>query len=142
VVQNVPKVLDQLKLAQSLGGESTALIWLSLAVALLVLLVAGVVSVAAVLLMALVEGTQVFVDEYGITVDCPLLPGPLARRLGAGRIPWQSVTGVGRRWMRFVVVGDVGQKGQKGSNSVGFLFADQLERLVLIIVECSPNLKG
>jgi hypothetical protein len=141
VVQDAPKMLEQLKLAHSLGEPTTA-IWLSLTASLLAILVAGTVSVLSVLVLALVEGTQILVDECGISVDCPLLPRPLARMLGAGRIPWESVSSVGRRWMRFVVTGNAVANGSKGCHSVGFLFVDQLERLMFIIMERSPNLKG
>jgi hypothetical protein len=97
--------------------------------------------VLSVLALVLVEGTHVTVDERGIAVECPLLPGPLAKRLGAGRIPWENVTGIVRRKMRFVVTGDAGPNGLKRGDSVGFLFVDELERLVFLIMELSPNLK-
>jgi len=138
--QNLPKVWGQLKFAHSIGGEPTALIWLSLAAALLALLAAGLVLVFSVLALALVEGTQVIVDECGIAVECPLLPGPLARRLGAGRIPWENVASIGRRKMRFVVRGNKGANQLEGSDSVYFLFADELERLMFLVMERSPNL--
>jgi hypothetical protein len=136
-----PKAWGQLKLAHSMGGEPTALIWLALAASLLALLAAGAALALSALAIALVEGTQVIVDGHGIAVECQLLPAPVARRLGAGRMRWEDVTGVGRRKARFVVTGGAGPDGPKRGGSIGFLFVDQLERLVLIVMERSPNLK-
>jgi hypothetical protein len=140
-VESVPKVLGQLKLARSMGGEPTFFIWLGLVASLLALLAAGTVLVLSVLVLVLVEGTQVFVDADGIAVECPLLPAPLTRRLGAGRIRWENVRGVGRRKMRFVVTGDTDSNASKRGGSIGFLFVDELERLVFLIIDRSPNLK-
>jgi len=140
VALNVPKVCGQLKFARSIGGEPTTLIWLSLVAALLAILVAGLVLVFSVLVLALIEGTQVLVDASGIAVECPLLPRPLARRLGAGRIPWENIAGIGRRKMRFVVRGNKGTN-LKGCDSIFFLFVDELECLIFLVMERSPNLK-
>jgi hypothetical protein len=140
MAQSLPKVLYQLKLARCME-EPTLFIWLSLALSLAVLLAAGAAMAFSVLALVLVEGTQVIVDGHGIAVECPLLPGPLARRLGAGRVPWESIAGVGRRKARFVVTGGTCSKGPKRNVSVGFLFVDELERLMLLVIERSPNLK-
>jgi hypothetical protein len=140
MAQSLPKVFYQLKLARYME-EPTFFIWLSLALSLVVFLAAGAVMVFSVLALVLVEGTQVIVDGHGIAVECPLLPGPLARRLGAGRVPWESVTGVGRRKARFIVTGDAGSNDPKRGGSVGFLFVDELERLMFLVMERSPNLK-
>jgi hypothetical protein len=51
------------------------------------------------------------------------------------------VTGIARRKTRFVVVGRADTNGAGRMVSVGFFFVDELERLVLLIMERSPNLK-
>jgi len=141
VAQNLPRVWGQLRLAHSLGGEPTGPIWLSLAAAILALLVAGTAMALSALALLLVAGTRVLIDEHGIAVSCRLLPGPLAGRLGAGRIRWEDVTGVGRRRMRFVVAGRKGPDDPGASGRVAFLFVDGLERLMFLVMERSPNLR-
>ncbi|MDR0498275.1 MAG: hypothetical protein LBH03_00900 [Holophagales bacterium] len=142
MLQNFPKIWYQLKLAQSQSGESTIFIWLSLIVGCVAVLIAGFVLILAILTLMLIEGTQVLVDELEITVECPLLPGPLARRLGAGRIPWKQVTKIERRRMYFVLRGETSSnKPGSASKEIKFLLVDELEHLIFIIMERSPNLK-
>jgi hypothetical protein len=138
--QNFPKAWRLLKLAQSQPGEPTALIWLSIVAACVAALLAGVVLMLAALALVLIEGTQILVDELGITVDCPLLPKPIARRLGAGRILWKNVSRIERRTMHFVLHGDSGPNKPVDRAKIRFLFVDQLELLIFIIIERSPNL--
>jgi hypothetical protein len=141
VFQNVPKIWYQLKLAQSHVGEPTALIWFSLIMACLGVLIAGVLLLLTTLTLIVIEGTQVLVDDLGILVECTLLPGPFARRLGAGRIQWKDVTRIERRKMFFVLQGQDDPNGAKTKEIIRFLFVDELERLIILIIERSPNLK-
>jgi hypothetical protein len=140
VAQNFPRMWRILKLAQSQVGEPTALIWLSIIAACIAALLAGAVLLLAVLSLVLIEGTQILVDELGITVDCQLLPKPIARRLGGGRILWKNVSGIERRRMYFVLYGGTGPNKNDGKEKIGFLFVDQLERLIFLVIERSPNL--
>jgi hypothetical protein len=140
-IQSLPKIWYQLKLAQSQGDEPTALIWLSLALACAALLIAGAALLLAILTLVIIEGTQVLVDEIGITVLCTLLPGPMGRRLGAGYIPWKNVAVIERRKMCFVVQGNVAPDKPKSKETVRFLLVDELDRLIFLIIERSPNLK-
>jgi len=141
MIQNVPRIWYQLKLAQSQGGEPTALIWLSLVLACATILIAGVVLLFAMFALMLIEGTQVIVDELGITVECPLFPGPIARRFGAGRIPWKNITRIERRKMCFVLHGHSEPNCANNSEIVRFLLVDRLDYLIFIIMERSPDIK-
>ena len=69
-------------------------------------------------------------------------PAPLARKLGAGRLPWKHVARLQRSGPFFVVRGG-GQPaaGKAKDPNLRFLMVDELERLVLTILERSPNLK-
>ena len=140
MIQNVPGIWYQLKLAQN-QSEPTTLIWLSLVAACTAMLIAGVVLLLAMLVLMLIEGTQVLVDELGITVECPLLPGPIARCFGAGRIPWKDITKIERRKMCFELHGSTEPNSANGREIVRFLFVDKLEHLIFLIMERSPNLK-
>ena len=141
MIQNVPRIWYQLKLAQSQGGEPTALIWLSLVAACMALLIVGAVLLFAMFALMLIEGTQVIVDELGITVECPLFPGPVARRFGAGRLVWKDITKIERRKMCFVLYGRDEPNGANNKETVRFLLVDKLDYLIFIIMERSPNLK-
>jgi hypothetical protein len=90
----------------------------------------------------MVEGSQVLLDELGLSVEHNALPAPLARRFGAGRLLWKQIAGLRRSGPFFVVRGG-GEPGPPGLKApvLRFLLVDELERLVLMILERSPNLK-
>jgi hypothetical protein len=140
MLHNFPKIWYQLKLAQSQSGESTILIWLSLIVGCVAVLIAGLILVLAIIALMLIEGTQVLVDEFGISVECPLLPRAVARRLGAGRILWKQITNIERRRMYFVIRGETAPN-KPITREIKFLLVDELEQLIFIIMERSSNLK-
>ena len=140
-IPSFPKLLYQLKLAQSQNGDATAFIWLSLAASCASALVAGIVFLSATLALALIEGTQVVADEHGITVECGLLPASVARMLGAGRIPWKNIIKAEKRWFCFVLQGQAEHGCPPTKKAIGFLMVDQLERLIFLIIKSSPNLK-
>jgi hypothetical protein len=140
VVQNIPRIWFQLKLAQSQGEPST-IVWLSLALACIALIFAGLSVLLSIVALALIEGTHVILDEFGITVECTLLPKPIARRLGAGRILWKNIEKIERRMLRFVLLGQASPEQPKSKEIIGFLLVDELEKLILTIFERSPNLK-
>jgi hypothetical protein len=140
ITQNLPRIWYQLKLAQSQGGEPTAMIWLSLIASCLAVLVAGTVLALAILVLVLVEGTQILVDELGISVDCVLLPAPLARKFGAGRLQWKNVAKIERRIMSFVLHEHKEPSGTAKKTTVKFFVVDHMDRLIYIIIERSPNL--
>ncbi|MBK7292489.1 MAG: hypothetical protein IPI84_01490 [Holophagaceae bacterium] len=55
--------------------------------------VAGSLLLLGTLLgVLMVEGSQVLVDDLGLSVEHGALPTPLARQLGAGRLLWKQVS--------------------------------------------------
>jgi hypothetical protein len=135
-------------LHQSLAlGEPTSRLWLVLIVSLALCLIAGLLLLCSTLGLLLIEGTQVMVDEMGITVDHAGLPRPLARRLGAGHLPWKYVVRMEKGRIFFLLKGGVPPQepvselaSGHGRTTLKFLMVDELERLVLVIMEKSPNL--
>jgi hypothetical protein len=124
-------------------GDDPWLAWLLMALAIAAVLVAGVLLLASILGLVLMEGTQVFADELGIAIELAYLPRALARRLGAGRIPWKQVSTLKRSGPFFVIMGE-GKDPDLASfeqpSPVRFLVVDEIERLVHLILERSPNL--
>jgi len=141
MIQNFPSMWYQLKLAQSQAGEPTFFIWASLAAACLAMLISAIVLVLVIVMFLLIEGTNILTDELGISVECQLLPQPIAKRLGAGRILWTDVTKIERRRMYFVLYGQEKPENPLNNAMIKFLLADQLDRLIFLIIDRSPNLK-
>lgn len=142
-VQGLATILHQ---ALALG-EPTTRLWLVLALSLGLCLVGGLLLLFSTLGLLLVEGTQVVVDEMGVTVEHGGLPRPLARRLGAGHLPWKYVARMEKGRIFFLLKGglppqeppsDLSRANAK--TTLKLLMVDELERLVLIIIEKSPNL--
>ena len=90
----------------------------------------------------LIEGTQVLVDDLGMQWNT-ILPGWLARRLGAGRLTWKQVTQVDKGRFFFQIHGEAPQEAPAPAFRpvLRFLVVDELERLMLLVLERSPNLK-
>ena len=139
-LQTAPKIWHELKLAQSQAGEPTALIWLSLVATCLALLIAGLVMLLAILAYLLIEGTQIHIDELGLSVLCLHLPSPVAKRLGSGRILWKNISSIERGGFYFALYGQE-TPNTKNKEVVKFLVVEHLEKLIFIVMERSPNLK-
>lgn len=144
ILQNLPRLYWALKQAQA-AGEPTLWLWTGLISSVAACLTGGVLLLLGVLALLLVEGSQVLVDELGITVDLGGMPGFLARRLGAGRLAWKDVSAFEKRSFFFILQGG-GDTSNNASISMNasalrFLLVDELERLVLLILERSPNLR-
>ena len=124
-------------------GDDPWLAWLLMTLAIAAVLVAGILLLASILGLVLMEGTQVFVDELGIAVELAYLPRGFAHWLGAGRIPWKQVGALKRSGPLFVIQGD-GRESSGASREplspVRFLVVDEIERLVHMILERSPNI--
>jgi hypothetical protein len=128
-------------------GEPTTRLWFGLVLSVLLSLMGGILMLLSTLGLVLIEGSQVEVDEMGVTVDHAGLPRPLARRLGAGHLPWKYVATLEKRRFFFVLRGGV-PKGEDdpalsepyARTNLKFLLVDELERLVLIVLEKSPNI--
>ncbi len=142
-VQGLATLLHQ---ALALGGPTTRL-WLVLALSLVLCLVGGLLLLCSTVGLFLIEGTQVLVDEMGVTVDHAGLPRPLARRLGSGHLPWKYVASLEKGRIFFILRGGLPPQEPPSDLAAAtarinlrFLMVDELERLVLIILEKSPNL--
>jgi hypothetical protein len=104
--------------------------------------VGSLLLVGTLLGLLMVEGSQVLVDELGIAVEHNALPAPLGRKLGAGRLAWKRITRLERSGPFFVLRGGGEPAPDFPRDPVlRFLMVDELERLVLTILERSPNLK-
>jgi hypothetical protein len=101
----------------------------------------------SILGLILIEGTQVLVDEVGITVEHAGLPRTLGARLGAGHLPWKQVLRLEKGKVFFILKGGL-PDGEPSDlltqhyarTTLKFLLVDELERLILIVLERSPNL--
>jgi hypothetical protein len=142
LVEHFPRILALLRAAEA-AQEPELLYWAQLGALVLGAVLAGVVLVASTLGLLLVEGLQVMADELGIAVELFTLPGPLARRLGAGRLPWKHVTALERRGPFFVLRGHGRTPGSSSPPDpvLRFLMVDEMERLVLMVLERSPHLR-
>jgi len=124
-------------------GDDPWMAWLLMTLAIAAVLVAGILLLASILGLVLMEGTQVFVDELGIAVELGYLPSAFAHWLGAGRIPWKQVGTLKRSGPLFVILADGrdpdGTSGEPQS-PIRLLVVDEIERLVNLILERSPNL--
>jgi hypothetical protein len=144
LVQNLPRMHAALKLAQ-VSEEPTVILWASLAAAVTACLLGGLLLVLSLTAMLLVEGTQVFVDEMGIAVECLAVPRRLARWLGAGRLAWKEIHTLEKHRLFFVLRGEAAApealKAAIQPPVLRFLIVDELERLILMILERSPNLR-
>ena len=94
-----------------------------------------------------IAGTHILVDEIGITVEHAGLPRPVAARLGAGHLPWKHVIRLEKGKIFFILRGGppAGEANAadallSSKSTLKFLLVDELERLILIILERSPNL--
>ena len=126
------------------AGEDPWVAWTLMTLSIAAVVVGGILLLASILGLVLIEGTQVMVDQLGVTVDLDYLPGTFARKLGAGRIPWKRVGGLRHSGPFFVILGDGCSPDQKIREedlpTLRFLVVDELERLVNHILERSPNI--
>lgn len=141
ILERLPLLRASLKVAEA-AGEPTWSFWVAIVAALGAVVAGSLLLLGTLLGLLLVEGTQVLVDELGLSVEHNALPAPLARKLGAGRLPWKRISRLERSGPFFVLRGggDPGGGGPKDP-ILRFLMVDELERLVLMVLERSPNLK-
>ncbi len=141
IMERLPVLRASLKVAEA-AGEPTWSFWIAVTAAFGAVVAGSVLLVGTLVGVLMVEGSQVLVDELGLSVEHNALPAPLARRMGAGRLLWKRVTCLERSGPFFVLRGggEPGHSGPKDPN-LRFLLVDELERLILTILERSPNLK-
>lgn len=145
VIQQMPRLLALLRMAEA-SSEPTFRLWVALVSSVAACVAGGILLLLSILFLLLIEGTQVLVDETGLSVELSPLPGPLARRMGAGRLAWKQVGALEKGRFFFILRGGGDPEGPKlpdqGPDPVlRFLVVDQLDRLVLTILERSPNLR-
>jgi hypothetical protein len=141
ILERLPVLRASLKVAEA-AGEPTWSFWIAVTAAFGAVVAGSLLLLGTLLGVLMVEGSQVMVDELGVSVEHNALPLALARKLGAGRLPWKRVSRLERSGPFFVLKGEDGP-GQGGPKdpSLRFLLVDELERLILTILERSPNLK-
>ena len=141
ILERLPILRASLKVAEA-AGDPTWSFWVAVIAAIGAVVAGSLLLLATLLGLLLVEGSQVLVDELGLAVEHNALPAPLARKLGAGRLLWKRIARLEHSGPFFVLRGG-GEPGHAGPKdpTLRFLMVDQLERLILIILERSPNLK-
>jgi hypothetical protein len=143
VVKRLPGIHFALQVARA-ADEPTGLLWTLFLLSFGVAALAGALLLFSLLFLLLVEGTFITLDPAGLVVEIVALPAPLARRLGAGRLAWKRVASIDRKGFFFVLKGNAGgppEPGELLDRDLRFLLVDQLERLVLMIMEKSPNIR-
>ena len=141
ILERLPVLRVSLKAAEA-AGEPTWSFWVAIGAAIGAVVAGSLLLVGTLLCLLMVEGSQVLVDELGISVEHNALPGPLSRRLGSGRLLWKRVARIQRSGPFFLIRGGGGEeKGGPADPNLRFLMVDELERLVLTILERSPHLK-
>lgn len=147
LIQNLPHMRGALRLAQ-VSSEPTFWLWISLGAAVAACLLGGLLLALSLGALLLVEGTQVLVDEMGLAVEYLAIPRSIARHIGAGRVTWKEVRSLEKH--RFFFVLRSGEPEQEDRDALRarirppvlrFLMVDELERLILTIIERSPNLR-
>lgn len=141
ILERLPILRASLKVAEA-ASEPTWSFWVAIVAAIGAVVAGSLLLLSTLLGVLLVEGSQVLVDDLGLSVEHNALPAPLARRLGSGRLLWKRISRLERSGPFFVLRGggEPGNLGPKDS-TLRFLLVDELERLVLMILERSPNLK-
>lgn len=141
VLERLPLLRVSLKVAET-AGEPTWSFWIAIVAAIGAVVAGSLLLLGTLLVVLMVEGSQVLVDELGLSVDHAALPTPLARRLGAGRLPWKRVSGLEHTGPFFVLRGGGDPApGAPRDPDLRFLMVEELEILVLTILERSPNLR-
>ena len=143
IVHRLPGLRFALQAARA-ADEPTAKLWAFLILSLAGAALAGALLLFSLLFVLLVESTEITLDPVGLAVEIPALPAPLARRLGGGRLAWKRVASIERHGFFFVLKGNAGgppEPGELLDRDLRFLLVDQMERLVLMILEKSPNLR-
>ncbi|GLH74110.1 hypothetical protein GETHLI_26120 [Geothrix limicola] len=141
ILERLPVLRASLRVAEA-AGDPTWSFWVAVVAAFGAVLMGSLLLLGTLLGVLLVEGSHVLVDDLGLSVEHNALPASLARRLGAGRLLWKQISRIERSGPFFVLRGggDPGATLRKDPN-LRFLLVDELERLVLTILERSPNLK-
>jgi len=142
ILEHLPNLRIGLQVAE-LSGEPTWSYYVAMVAAIGAMVAGSILLLATLFGLLMVEGSQVLVDDLGIAVEHNALPPSLARRLGAGRLLWKRVSRIQRKGFFFILRGggEPSRPGEPKDPTLRFLMVDELERLVLTVLERSPNLK-
>ncbi len=142
ILAHLPALRVGLAVAE-MNGDATWSFYVAMVASVAALLAGGMLLLGTLLGVLLVEGSHVLVDELGIAVEHMALPPFLARRFGAGRLSWKRISRITRRGFFFVLEGggEAAQVLEPKDPTLRFLMVDELERLVLLVIERSPNLR-
>jgi hypothetical protein len=141
IMERLPVLRASMKVAEA-AGEPTWSFWIAVIAAFGAMVAGGLLLLGTLFGVLMIEGSQVLVDELGLSVEHNALPAPLARKFGAGRLLWKRISRVERAGPFFLLRGG-GEPGYTGPRdpNLRILLVDELERLILTILERSPNLK-
>ena len=141
IMERLPVLRASLKAAEA-AGDPTWSFWVAVTAAIGAVVAGSFLLLGTLVGVLMVEGSQVLVDDLGLSVEHGALPTALARRFGAGRLLWKQLSRIERSGPFFVLRGGGEAAGSLSKDpTLRFLLVDELERLVLIILERSPNLK-
>lgn len=140
IMERLPVLRASLKVAEA-AGEPTWSFWVAVTAAFGAVVAGSLLLLGTLLGVLMVEGSQVLVDDLGLSVEHNALPTPLARRVGAGRLLWKQVSRIERSGPFFVLRGGGEPALGRKDPSLRFLMVDELERLVLMILERSPHIR-
>lgn len=141
ILERLPVLRASLRVAET-AGDPTWSYWVAVTAAFGAVVAGSFLLLGTLVGVLMVEGSQILVDELGLSVEHSALPAPLARRFGGGRLLWKQISRIERSGPFFVIRGG-GEPivSLRKDPNLRFLLVDELERLVLTILERSPNLK-
>lgn len=141
ILERLPVLRASLRVAET-AGDPTWSYWVAVTAAFGAVVAGSFLLLGTLVGVLMVEGSQILVDDLGLTVEHSALPAPLARRFGAGRLLWKQISRIERSGPYFVLRGGAEPiVSLRKDPTLRFLLVDELERLVLTILERSPNLK-
>ena len=143
----LPKLIFELNQTKA-ANEPTLFLWSLIVVLMLFCFIGGFLLVFCILGLILIESTNVIVDEVGITVEYLALPHHLAIYFGAGHLSWKHALKLEKNSIFFTLHGKehnmacnkYGNHKQYKAIKLKFIIVDELDRLILTILERSPNL--
>lgn len=147
LLKYLPKLIFELNQTKT-ANESTLFLWSLIVILVLFCFISGFLLVFCILGLILIESTNVIVDKTGITVEYLALPNRLAIYFGAGHLLWKHVLKLEKNIIFFTLHGkEHNMSCSKYDNhkqckviKLKFIIVDELDRLILTILERSPNL--
>lgn len=139
LLENLPRLMSAIRWAE-VHGEPVLGKWTVLVASVGACVAGGLILLGALTALLMIEGCHVLADDLGVLVEYTTLPGPVARWIGAGRLGWKDIQRLEKRGALFVLRAKA-PEGQRKGAVIRFLMVDELEVLILLILERSPNLQ-